>query len=259
MKLIVNADDFGLSPEINKGIIMAYENGIVSSTTIMSNMEGYAGAVQLARGLPGLGVGVHVNLTSGRPVSFPGDVPGLVDDRGIFVGHFWNTDGVYEKHFTREEVRAEVFAQVEKVLASGLRPTHLDAHHHVHCHDLVQEVMVEAASIYGLPVRQVDEKMKARFTRQDIRTPDRFVPFFGEHSTAKDLALLLKTLAKEGPGSIVEMMTHPGYDSKDPGFKSRYTLEIRQKELTILCSPGVRNTIDSEGIVLVDFRALKGT
>src|SRR5262249_40646690 len=83
-KLIVNADDFGLTESVNRGVLEAHHRGILTSATLMANGAAFESAVALARAAPRLGVGVHLNLSEGRPVSDPGSVPSLVDERGPF-------------------------------------------------------------------------------------------------------------------------------------------------------------------------------
>src|SRR5574341_727397 len=84
-RLIVNADDFGLSEGINQAVMLGYRQGIITSATLIANGAGFAAAVEMARTVGSLGVGVHLNLTEGEPVSAPSSIPGLVDARGVFT------------------------------------------------------------------------------------------------------------------------------------------------------------------------------
>jgi predicted glycoside hydrolase/deacetylase ChbG (UPF0249 family) len=132
--LIVNADDFGLSPEANAGIVRAHREGIVTSTTLMANMPGFREAVELAAGCPGLGLGLHINLTDGPPDSL---LPGLA---GLMVRAWWS----------EAAMRLGIAAQVEIALAAGVRITHLDSHKHVHVHPSVLSALIWAAKEYGI-------------------------------------------------------------------------------------------------------------
>lgn len=128
-RLIVNADDFGLASSVSQGIIEAHQAGHVTSTTLMVNTPGTDEAVGLAEANKGLGVGLHFNLTEGRPLT---DVPSLVDTQGNFLlrrsllrrSAFGRIDPV--------EVAGELEAQLNRFSDLGLKPTHMDSHEHVH-------------------------------------------------------------------------------------------------------------------------------
>ena len=132
-RLIVNADDFGLTPGINRAIIEAHTRGIVTSATLMANMPAFDEAVRLAKAHPTLGVGLHFNLTQGRPIVAPEQVPSLLNERGEFLGtstQLWQR--ALTRRLQREEIVLEFRAQVEKVLEAGLQLTHVDSHKHAH-------------------------------------------------------------------------------------------------------------------------------
>ena len=130
-KIIVNADDFGMSAEVNRAIVEAFENNVISSTTLMANMPGFDEACELAhRHRLVSKIGLHLNLTSGYPLSSP----------IRRCARFCDTNGMFRARQTRfrlskEErlaVETEIASQVKACLDRGLRPTHLDSHHHVH-------------------------------------------------------------------------------------------------------------------------------
>ncbi|HLN62643.1 MAG TPA: ChbG/HpnK family deacetylase, partial [Symbiobacteriaceae bacterium] len=129
--LIVNADDFGLSESVSRGIIAAHRQGILTSTTFMTNFPWAPEMAPMLAEAPSLGVGVHLNLTTGEPVLAPEQVPTLVDGRGRFVKSMLHL-------LTRVEmsqVRAEWSAQVEKgIQLLGRLPTHLDTHRYLQGH-----------------------------------------------------------------------------------------------------------------------------
>src|SRR5215472_15331036 len=126
-RLIVNADDFGLSQGINDAIMLGHRQGIITSTTLMANGGAFAAAVEMARAASSLGVGVHLNLTEGTPVSDPSYIPSLVDAQGLFA----HTAAQLGRRslvgsLSLLEVERELRAQIEKVLAAGVAVTHLD-------------------------------------------------------------------------------------------------------------------------------------
>jgi chitin disaccharide deacetylase len=124
-KLIINADDFGYSKGVNLGIIEAFQNGVVTSATLMANMPGAEHAAALAKENPGLGVGIHLVLTCGKPICR--DVPSLINDHGEF-----HRLADLEKIARIDEVERELTSQFERFLSFRIQPTHIDSHHHVH-------------------------------------------------------------------------------------------------------------------------------
>src|SRR5262249_35921917 len=132
-RLIVNADDFGLTAGVNRAIIEGHERGLISSATLMVNMPAFEDAARLAREVPSLGVGLHFNITQGRPVAGASRVPSLVDGRG----EFWGTSGALlaraaTGRLNPGEAALELRAQIERALGAGLRLTHVDSHKHSH-------------------------------------------------------------------------------------------------------------------------------
>ncbi|MGF2053912.1 chitin disaccharide deacetylase [Vagococcus fluvialis] len=146
-KVIINSDDFGYSRGVNYGIVDAYQKGILTSTTLMANMPGFEHAVELKKKLPNLGVGVHLTLTCGKPLLK--NLGTLTDDG------FFKKLSFYQSNFKIDsnELYQEWNAQIQKVYASGIIPTHLDSHHHTHTFGENQQVVVELAKKYDLPVR----------------------------------------------------------------------------------------------------------
>lgn len=220
IELIVNADDFGYSNGVNYGIIDAHRNGIVNSTTMLVNTPGVEHAALLAKQYPTLGVGVHLNLTFGKPVSE--NVSSLVNDTGQFS--FKNNTDV-----SLEEVEREWEAQIEKFLSLGLKPTHFDSHHHVHRRPFLAPVVKSLAEKYKLPVRNV-------FVTNEEQIPlltEIFIDkFYGRNLSAD----VFKMLPEKVPAhSTVEMMCHPAYIDTFLKSNSSYC-EERLTELDILTS-----------------------
>lgn len=167
-KVIINSDDFGYSRGINYGIIDAFQNGILTSTTLMTNTPGFEHAVQLKKENPKLGVGVHLTLTFGRPLR--NDVPSLVNELGEFHPQSFYLDEQFI--IDDNELYEEWDEQIKKVYQAGIEPTHLDSHHHVHTFGINQDVMIRLAQKYDLPVR-------GNFEKKDVvATTDFFEGFF---------------------------------------------------------------------------------
>lgn len=150
--LVVNADDFGLTESVNRGILEAHTRGILTSTTILANGAAFDSAAALARQAPDLGVGVHLNLTEGRPVASPAEVSSLLNEHGRFLR---SAAALMRKVLTgrlrADEIERELSAQIEKVQRADIRVTHLDGHKHVHMLPGILPVVLRVAQRYGIP------------------------------------------------------------------------------------------------------------
>src|SRR2546425_5360518 len=163
-RLIVNADDFGLTSGVSAGILAAHRHGIVSSTTVLATAAIDAESVSALRD-SGLGVGLHVNLTLGRPLS---GARSLVGTDGRFVRDVRHAAARADV----KDVEREVTSQIEKFTSlMRRRPTHLDTHHHVGLLAPVAAVVLDAARRLGVPVRSQDEWARARAVTAGLRTP----------------------------------------------------------------------------------------
>jgi predicted glycoside hydrolase/deacetylase ChbG (UPF0249 family) len=243
--LIVNADDFGLTGGVSRGILEAYRTGIVTSTTVIVNRPIHPALVEelLASRL---GVGLHLNLTLGSPVSDPGRVPSLVGVQGTFM----RDPREVASRASKDEARIELGTQIDVFRKlTGRFPTHLDTHHHVGCHQPILDLVLDFAAAIKVPVRSQDDQVRTAARRKKLRTPDHFVgdagaePYWTADRVLDQLASL--------PAGVTEAMTHPGrYDEDLAG--SRYGRQ-RDVELTGLTDPRARETIEREGIRLAHF------
>jgi len=231
-RLIVNADDFGLCEGANLGILRAHHTGIVTSATVMLNMPGAVAALEAARFTPTLGVGVHLTLTGGRPLC--PDVPTLTGPDGRFLRM-----PALMASASPAELERELRAQVAAFLASGLRPTHLDSHHHVHLEmPAVGEIVRRLGAELGVPVRAFSDH--TRFT-------DRF--YGAGRVGTDDLIALLESIAE---GETLEIMCHPAYLDPELLAGSSYAVE-RVRELTTLTSPEVWAAVEARQIALINY------
>ena len=253
MKLIINADDFGYSPGINRGILWGFRRGVITDTSLLINQPFTAEAVQISKDCPGIPVGLHINLTRGVPVSNPYDVNSLLDKHGYFkkAGHFL-PDSIDAAH-----VEKEVLAQLECFYHAGLEATHLDAHQHIHCYPVVMKAMVKGAKIYGIPVRSIDQKTRFILNTEKILTPDYFISDFFSSATINNLRSVLSSAAAKYPRGVVELMTHPGFNDGNPQNSSYYSQ--REEELKILCSQDMQAMLQDLQIELVNFFSLKSS
>ncbi|MEH7415015.1 chitin disaccharide deacetylase [Neobacillus drentensis] len=230
IKLIVNADDFGFSPGVNYGIIHAHLHGIVNSTTMMMNMAGTNHAIDLAKDHSNLRVGIHLVLTCGKPLLE--DVPSLMDQNGQFrsLSHL-NLDKI-----SLDDVEREWTAQIERFISTGLKPDHLDSHHHVHTKKELQPVVKNLSQKYGLPVRKNGTVgIDGVKSFSDLALFD----FYGD-GVKEDYFLNLASRVEVG--KTVEIMCHPAFIDEQLLMGSSYTFQ-RVLELDLLTSVQLDETI----------------
>ncbi len=219
--LIVNGDDFGASHGINRGIIAAHCQGILTSTSLLVTLPCSEEAARLGRAVPELSVGLHVHLHSG------GRGPTL--DRP-----------------DADSWRVELHRQCRRFEElMGRPPTHLDSHHNVHRDLRLLPHFLSVARHYGVPLRE----------HCPVRYLSKFYGQWGgqthlEQISVDSLLHMLKTDIQEG---ITELSCHPGYI--DPDFPSAYSTE-RETELQTLCAPSIRTALAEQQIQLVAFRDL---
>ena len=150
-RLIVNADDFGLSHSVNEAVIRAHREGILTTASLMVNEPGFDEAVKLAKESPGLGVGLHLTLLHGHSALSPDKIPGLVNSRGEFSN---SPVGVGMKYFFDsgliEPLRAEIHAQFKKFHSTGLSLDHVNGHLHLHLHPVIFKILMDDSDKLGI-------------------------------------------------------------------------------------------------------------
>lgn len=288
-KLIVNADDFGLTEGVNRAILGGHHNGIITSATLMANGPAFDSAVVACLAAAALGVGVHLNLTHGRPVSRLTDVPSLVAPDGCF---YPSPAGLVQQILTRRvrlaEVERELRSQIDKVASAGVRITHLDSHKHIHVVPQLFNVVVKLAREYGIrcircPIEPAWSALGPllsgprgwmRMNRQYLLGRalstlaafqakkvtgaglQRTERFYGLSQTGFLDAKLLETLLRELPTGTSELMCHPGYlDEALLATRTRLRNQ-RVTELEALTSPDTRALVTEMGIELVSYDKL---
>ena len=151
-RLIINADDFGLSESVNKGIVEAHTKGVLTSTTIMANMPAADQVVELAKNLPSLGLGVHLNLTAGKPLCQDNTVKLILDSQGYFAlspGKLALASLVNGK--VKTAIEAELTSQIQWLIDKGIKPTHLDSHKHIHSFPAIFPIVCRLAKRFSIP------------------------------------------------------------------------------------------------------------
>lgn len=269
--LTVNADDFGFTRGVNRGILHCHLNGILTSATLMANGDAFEDAVEIARSHPSLDAGAHLVLVQGRSVRngapLPPTLPSLM--RALAVGRLKPYD--------------ELKAQMEKILAAGVRVTHLDTHKHTHLLPPVLDAVLRLAREYGvrwvrrpfdlpLPAAGAPAPLVVRLARRamaplqgsferrildaGLRATNHFAGFqWTGRLTAAGVAALLHNL----PPGTAELMTHPGYCDEDLRRAPTRLKESREEELRVLTDPVVRHAAEECGIRLSGYAELDGT
>jgi hypothetical protein len=242
MKLIVNADDFGLSEGVNRGIILAHNQGIVTSTTAMVTMPWIDHGVSLLKDAPGLKVGLHLNMTLGKPLT---DCPSLVKANGDFYKPKEHPD---VSKFAKEEIKKEFWAQYDLFLLKfKMKPTHLDTHLYSHQkYGIVGEIVMELSKKLGIPVRD-----QATEGFQRVRFLDWFKVLANESVTDvwDKIDEHREDFSKSG---VAELMVHPALRDEYLMSISSYNVQ-RSIELAVLTDEKMKRFVSDHKIELTDY------
>jgi len=269
-RLIVNADDFGLSHSVNEAVIHAHRDGVLTAASLMVNGPGWDEALKLAKENPGLGVGLHLTLLVGRSALPPEKIPGLVNSRGEFsnspVGVGMN---YFFKRGLREQLRAEIHAQFERFHSTGLPLDHVNGHLHMHLHPVIFKILIEDAEELGIKRMRLTREpfwmdvplargnrlyrsthaaiylclswlAQSRLHRKNILHTQRV---FGLLQNARVDEPYISRLLPILPAGDSELYSHPSLDE----FKH---------ELDALVSPRVKDLVKELGIELVRYQDL---
>ena len=274
-QIILNADDFGRHELINRAVERCVADGVLRSATLMPGGAAFDDAAALAARTPALGVGIHLTLVNGNPVLPPAAIPSLVTETGVFVDdHTAFAMRLLRGRVRLDEVRAELAAQLRRVEAAGIHPTHADSHQHMHVLPHIIDIVLDlcrAAKIpamrtpraplfagtfggvgqligrTGLAVLARRAATKAR--RRGIRTPDHFAGIVA--GEAVDTRALTKIAAHLKDGTT-EVMLHPGTDNavliRDCLWEHDF-----ETEFAAVCAPAVQDALAASGAEIVNF------
>ena len=277
-KVIINADDFGICQGINEGIIYAHQRGIVTSTTLMANMPGFEQAVSLAKQNKDLGIGLHLNIVRGRPVSPANKVKSLINDENKFFSDvFLILKRLVLGLINLEEVELEFRAQIEKILEKGIKISHFDSEKHVHSFPSIFKIIIRLAKEYNIQkIRFINEfcfspflfqtaksllislacsSMIRKIIENDIFITDKF---YGVCETGHMTSLRLKRTLYKVKDGITEIMVHPGFVipeiiDLEKEIGSYHINKFREQELQALVDEGAKEVIKERKIHLINF------
>lgn len=264
--MIINADDFGFSDGVTRGIVEAHRAGAVTAASMFANAPGFAAAVQAAREFPRLDLGLHFNLTVGVPVAPPGQVSSLCGAGGGFLPLGALIRRALAGRVDPDDVARECRAQLSRLRTSGIVVSHLDGHRHVHVLPGVWSGVAAVARREGLPMRKPVEPIRRGrsvaklvlgmaygfVTRRAGEGPPsphfRGIGLLGAWHFAEALIELIDHL----PPGVTEVMVHPGYVDTDLLRWDSYGQE-RERELVALRSPQVLTRLTRGDPQLVRF------
>src|SRR5574341_92454 len=284
-KLIVTGDDFGLAIPVNEAIEAAHRDGILTAASLMIGGGAAADAVERAKRLPSLKVGLHLVVVEGRPVLPPDSLPDLVNDHGEFPGDL-AAAGIrfFFKPEARRQLEAEIRAQFEAFRRTGLTLDHVNAHNHMHLHPTVLKLVLRVGREYGLkairlpyeplhPSWQASARgrgiklaswlllapwvalLKRRLKRAGVRFNDFVLGLYDSGRMQTDRVPLLLAGLPEG---VTEMYFHPA-TRRCPELDRTMPDYQHQGELAALLSPAVRAAVTAAGSQRIGFSDLCGT
>lgn len=274
-KVVVTADDFGLSKKVNEGILVAFREGVVRNTGLMVNFPDVEESVACLQGAEGLDVGIHLNLTSGPPVLEAERVASLIDNGGTFPGLRAFLARAAAGRIDWTQVRQEWQAQIERGLQLGCHFTSISSHQHIHM--LPQSIRLTAmlARKYSIPFVRL-----SRYHRASMFSPLRVKAFpllpaamlaqrvlgvqcICHNDYMLDMPLLREDLAlvqlthtlKRLPGGIFELVCHPGYVDATLQSRDQFTLQ-RLVDLNVLTASKIHGVFQEDGVDLTTYRIL---
>lgn len=291
-RLIINADDFGLTAGVNRAIVEAHTRGIVTSSTLMATGPAFEDAVRLAKQSPDLSIGCHALLIDGEPVLNSAGISTITSNR---AGTTRFRDGL--KSFAAraltgrldpDEVEAETTAQIRKIQSAGLTVSHVDSHKHTHLFPAVLRPLLRAALACGVGavrnpfgprkplkssallarpnlwtryaevrvLRALAGRFREAVQREGMVTPDGTL---GIVVTGALDAKLFRAIAAIIPDGTWEFVCHPGYNDSDLQQANTRLRESRETELQVLTLPAARQLLEDQGIRLISYHELVST
>jgi hopanoid biosynthesis associated protein HpnK len=286
-RLIINADDFGLTAGVNRAILEAHQCGVVTSTTLMAGGEEFEDAVRLAQSVPRLGLGCHVVLVDGAPVLKAFQIPSLAkcarEGRAGFR-QSWSriAAAALAGRLVPEEIEAETAAQIRRLQSAGLAVSHLDTHKHTHIFPQILRPMLRAAKECGIralrnpfgPVHLAQLAQQPALWNRWIgtRTLNRFARSFRKMVAGEGLLTpegtlgivatgmldepALATIFENLPQGTWELVCHPGYPDEQLSRVRTRLRESRLRELSLLTSTRTRALLAHHAVQLISYADL---
>jgi len=257
-RLIINADDFGLSGPINRGIIETIENGVVNSVSQIATGRETDSACEYVSRKKELFTGWHINLTTGRPVLDPGQVSTLTDRNGFFLGKNRFVFKALAGLLDANECRSELMAQLDRLVKHNIQITHIDSHHDIHYLPFVADIIkpilidlnvryiryhrsrIEFCRFFGL-LSLLDKALIQQLAKRSLYQFNKhFIDFiwFRELYQYKNKLKVLKSYISGMPPGVNMVICHPGYDDKKNELNLKYN-DQRLEEMKVLCNSDI--------------------
>lgn len=253
MRLIVNIDDFGLTEKVNESVVECFKFGIVQSTTIMMNQPATDYAIALIKQGLVSNVGLHLTLTSGKPILDPQLVPDLVDQNGFFL----KQDNVISSDkISINQAYSEFQAQYDKAIKAGITLTHIDSHHFAAVFPQYKKAFIKFANDIGLPVRRIDNEEPSK-QGLNVSTTEAFSSsFFAEGATLENIQALILSFNSKFPYGTLELMSHTTLKGdKLLSSLSSYS-DKRVDEFHILTSQTLKDCLEKNKIECISFNQI---
>ncbi|MFQ6071051.1 MAG: carbohydrate deacetylase [Candidatus Aminicenantales bacterium] len=269
-RLIVSADDFGLTEGINNGIIKSFKEGIVTSASLMANMPSFEHAVDLARRNPDLAAGIHLNLLKGRPLQTISKVPSLVNTEGIFHTLPEFIKRLLLRKIVIDELESELRSQIERILATGLKAAHLDSHRHFHIYPPILRVIIKLAKEYEinkircplgisifipsakeLILTSLSWRSRSILKKNNIKHNQRFFDLVKIENSQNPSIAFARFCEQLGQG-VTELDCHPGFVTGElDGVEA--TIHNRGKQIEILTDPSILKLLQKYEVKLISY------
>jgi chitin disaccharide deacetylase len=259
MRLIVNADDFGLTENVSRGIIDGIKNGIITDTSAMVTTEGFLPSIELARVNNFNCMGLHFVVTEGNSILPLEQIPSLVDE----MGFFYPKEIFFHKDINISEMEAELEAQINVFLSTGLVLTHLDTHHGFMLKNKsVFELFMKLAKKYNVPLRNEASALSFeerrwyinRLNEEGIKSVEQVYFNTGvSHHLYEDICIFLGKAI--GIFDSIEIGCHPGISDSELRMISKLN-DDREIELNLFKSSDLRDKLKTMEIELVNYSNL---
>ncbi len=277
LKLVINADDFGISEKINEAILKSFHFGILRSTSLMANGESFDNAVGIIRSNPDLDIGLHLTLVESKPLLSAENLHSLITDAGYFHRHAIEfTKKYFSEKISLEEVRNELTAQIERALDHGIRISHIDSHQHIHILPKILDIIIELANRYKIKYIRFPQERFSGYMFRDLKSVARILEmvsinhfcsrikgklmymtdyfagfYFGGKLSKQNLITLINNLPATG---VCELMCHPGLESFTSSNKTSQYRKV--EEVESLIAREVEQLIKMKNIEIISFQDL---
>ena len=279
-RIIINADDFGCCEQVNRAVELADKKGLLTSTTIMANMPAAADAIEIAKKSSHLALGVHLNLTEGKPLSNDKNIDCLCDKNGDFnYSPVLLAAASTVIHKIRKAIKIELAAQIQWVIDNGIEPTHLDSHHHLHNFPAIYPIVCDLAEQFKInsirwpfepkglsrkpwPLSDKRNREKARIIRNIARMNrlqnSKFIKTdatLGITHLGKIDVNFFKAVSLYNSASVTEIMMHTMCSEETQQKQTKFSYQ-RKIEFETLCNERAKQYLEDVNIKLTNYRQL---